>query len=94
LARVGDVLGTGQYAGPGVAPDQIQEGNSKAAVSYCQKIAEETNQIAFLLSGSSGVEWADIFANDGQLVALWRIARQKCLSEAEAERRVTRRRLP
>jgi hypothetical protein len=53
---------------------QIQEGNSKAAVSYCQKIAEETNHTAFLLPGSNGIEWADIFANDDQLVALWSIA--------------------
>jgi hypothetical protein len=73
---------------------QIQEGSSKAAVSYCQKIAAESKHTAFLLPGSNGIEWTDVFANDEQLVALWNIARQKCLSESEAARKLTKRRSP
>lgn len=73
---------------------QIQQGTSKAAVSHCQKVAEETRHTAFLLSGSNSIEWMDVFANDEQLLALWNIARKKCLSRGEAERKVSKRRLP
>jgi hypothetical protein len=50
---------------------QLCQGTSKAAVSYCFEIAQASGAYAFLLPGSNGLEWMDVFANRDALPVLW-----------------------
>ena len=49
----------------------IAEGSSKSAVAYCRK-ATESGAIVFLIPGSNGLEWIDIFAPPEVLEELFR----------------------
>jgi hypothetical protein len=56
---------------------QLLEGNSKAAVSYCYEVAKSGEAFAFLIPGSNGLEWMDVFADKERLPVLWDQAMRK-----------------
>ena len=58
---------------------QLLEGNSKVAVSYCYEVAKSGEAFAFLIPGSNGLEWIDVFADKGRLPILWDQAMRKRL---------------
>jgi hypothetical protein len=58
---------------------QLLEGNSKAAVSYCYEVARAAEAFAFLIPGSNGLEWMDVFADKRRLPVLWDQAMRKRL---------------
>jgi len=63
---------------------QLLEGNSKAAVSYCYEVAELGDAFAFLIPGSNGLEWIDVFADKERLPVLWDQAMRKRLGGSAA----------
>ena len=46
---------------------QLYQGTSRAAVSHCFEVARSGEQFAFLIPGSNGLEWMDVFANEKYL---------------------------
>ena len=59
--------------------DQLLEGSSKAAVSFCYEVAASGEVLAFLVPGSNGLEWIDVFADKERLPILWDQAMRKRL---------------
>jgi hypothetical protein len=58
---------------------QLLEGNSRAAVSYCFDVVKSGRVFAFLIPGSNGLEWIDVFADKERLPVLWDQAMRKRL---------------
>ena len=63
---------------------QLYQGTSRAAVSHCFDVARSGEQFAFLIPGSNGLEWMDVFANEKYLPILWDQAMRKRLSQSQA----------
>jgi hypothetical protein len=61
---------------------QLLEGNSRAAVSYCFDVAKAAEAFAFLIPGSNGLEWIDVFADKERLPILWDQAMRKRLARS------------
>jgi hypothetical protein len=59
---------------------QLYQGTSRAAVSYCFEVAASSEAMAFLIPGSNGMEWMDVFADEARLPILWDQAMRKRLS--------------
>jgi hypothetical protein len=59
---------------------QLCEGSSGAAVSYCFEVAESAEVFAFMIPGSNGLEWIDVFADKERLPILWDQAMRKRLA--------------
>jgi hypothetical protein len=50
---------------------QLCQGTSRAAVAYCFDVARASDDMVFLIPGSNGLEWMDVFANAQILPLLW-----------------------
>jgi hypothetical protein len=61
---------------------QLYQGSSRAGVSYCFEVAQSAEAFAFLIPGSNGLEWIDVFADKVRLPILWDQAMRKRLSGA------------
>jgi hypothetical protein len=61
---------------------QLSHGSSRAAVSYCFEVAHSDDAYAFLIPGSNGLEWIDVFADNERLPILWDQAMRKRLARS------------
>jgi hypothetical protein len=59
--------------------NQLYQGTSRTAVSYCFDVVHSRAAFAFLFSGSNGLEWMDVFADSEQLPILWDQAMRKVM---------------
>ena len=63
---------------------QLREGNAAAAVSHCCEVVKSGDAIAFLIPGSNGLEWIDVFADKERIGLLWDQAIRKRLEGGRA----------
>jgi hypothetical protein len=53
---------------------QLQEGNSKAAIAFCQAASRQRRRFVFFFSGTNGLEWLDVFGSPAALEKLMKFA--------------------
>jgi hypothetical protein len=61
---------------------QLYQGTSRAAIAFCFEAAQSSDVCVFALSGSNGMHWMDVFANEKRLPVLWDQAMRKVIGDS------------